>query len=116
MLRRLLIVCAVLALASSVAPAQPSVRIEPPTLQGPRALAEQTATSAVRNYLQSWQSLSAALKTTRIFSMRALPATPKPNLPMPFANRTRWAFALIMRTWRMMFRLSSILRRDYRLS
>jgi hypothetical protein len=61
MLRRHLIVCVVLALAASGAPAQPSVRIEPPTLQGPRPLAEQTATSAIRNYLQSWQNLSAAL-------------------------------------------------------
>jgi hypothetical protein len=61
MLRRLLILCAVLALAASVAPAQPSVRIEPATLHGPRPLADQTATSAIRNYIQSWQSLSAAL-------------------------------------------------------
>lgn len=61
MLRRLLILTAVLALAASVAYAQPAVRIEPATLHGPRALADQTATSAIHNYLQSWQSLSAAL-------------------------------------------------------
>ncbi len=61
MLRRILIVCAGLALAASMAAAQPSVRIEPATLQGPRALAEQTANSVIQDYLQSWRSLSLAL-------------------------------------------------------
>jgi hypothetical protein len=51
--------------ASHAAP-DANVRIEPPAdLQGPRILEEQTASAAIRNYLQSWQSLSAALEQNR---------------------------------------------------
>jgi hypothetical protein len=45
------------------AAAQPAVRIEPPAAQqGLRLLEEQTASAAIRDYLQSWQSLSAAFE------------------------------------------------------
>jgi hypothetical protein len=46
--------------------AQADVRIEPlADLQGPRVLEEQTASAAIRDYLQSWQGLSAALVQNR---------------------------------------------------
>jgi hypothetical protein len=52
--------------AATCATAQPDVRIEPPAnLQGPRALEAQTATAVVRDYLQSWRGMSAALEQNR---------------------------------------------------
>jgi hypothetical protein len=44
---------------------QSSVRIEPTTLQGPGHLLEQTQSAAIRDYLESWQSMSAALEQNR---------------------------------------------------
>ncbi|MHB8301992.1 MAG: hypothetical protein ACYDC6_04005 [Acidobacteriaceae bacterium] len=44
---------------------QPTVRVEPSNLQGPRTLQQQTATTVIRDYLQSWQSLRAALEQNR---------------------------------------------------
>lgn len=45
------------------AAAQPSVRIEPPAAQqGPRALEQQTASAAIKDYLQSWRSLNTAFE------------------------------------------------------
>jgi hypothetical protein len=42
------------------------VRIEPSAAQqGPRVLTEQTASAVIQDYLQSWQSLSAALEQNR---------------------------------------------------
>jgi hypothetical protein len=40
--------------------AQPGVRVEPADLEGTRNLQQQTASAAIRNYLESWQSLSSA--------------------------------------------------------
>jgi hypothetical protein len=42
-----------------------SVQIEPTTFEGPRPLAKQTETGVVRDYLEAWQSLSAALEQNR---------------------------------------------------
>ncbi|MGA7340302.1 MAG: hypothetical protein WBE72_18095 [Terracidiphilus sp.] len=55
-----LILCVTLAVATAVVPAQVVVRVEPAQLEGPRTLAEQTRTAAIRDYLESWQSLKAA--------------------------------------------------------
>jgi hypothetical protein len=53
------------ATANQVA-AQANVRIEPSAApQGPRVLEEQTASAAIRDYLQSWQTLGAALEQNR---------------------------------------------------
>jgi hypothetical protein len=65
MLKSALILCMVFAAASSIGSAQASVHVEPPNLQGPRPLPEQTATAAIRDYLQSWQSFKAALDQNR---------------------------------------------------
>ncbi len=65
MLKSLLILCTVFNTAPSFGAAQASVRVEPATLQGPRPLQEQTGTAAIRDYLQSWQSLRAALEQNR---------------------------------------------------
>ena len=45
--------------------AQPDVRVEPAHLQGPRQLADQTATAVVKDYIESWESLRAALEQNR---------------------------------------------------
>jgi hypothetical protein len=67
LLKQLFPALSVLAFATANhAAAQASVRIEPTVdLRGPRALEEQTASAAVLDYLQSWQSLSAALEQNR---------------------------------------------------
>jgi hypothetical protein len=50
---------------SAGAMAQAAVHVEPAHLQGPRILADQTATAVVKNYIESWQSLKAALEENR---------------------------------------------------
>lgn len=59
-----LVLSAFLAMAAAAA-AQPAVRVEPVKLDGPRPLADQTAKAAIRDYLESWQSMSAALDGNR---------------------------------------------------
>jgi hypothetical protein len=44
---------------------QATVRVEPTKLQGPRTLEKQTEAAVVRDYVKSWQSLSAALEQNR---------------------------------------------------
>jgi hypothetical protein len=61
-----LVTCAVFALTSSLRADQPTVRLEPPNLQGPRVLNDQTKTAVIRDYLQAWQSLRAALEQNRV--------------------------------------------------
>ena len=39
----------------------PSVQVDPPDLQGSRPLEKQTEAAVIRDYLQSWQSMAAAL-------------------------------------------------------
>ena len=60
-----LVMCAVFALTCSLRADQPTVRLEPPNLQGPRVLNEQTKTAVIRDYLQAWQSVRAALQQNR---------------------------------------------------
>ena len=40
---------------------EPSVRVEPPQLQGSRPVEKQTEAAVIRDYLQSWKALSGAL-------------------------------------------------------
>lgn len=71
MVRIVLLLCASLAAAPLLAGAQPEagaqpdVRVEPAHLQGPRQLADQTATAAIQNYIEAWKSLRAALEQNR---------------------------------------------------
>jgi len=70
MIRTLVMLCAALsastALASAqFAPDQGSILVEPSNVEGPRPLAKQTETAVVRDYLEAWQSLSAALGQNR---------------------------------------------------
>jgi hypothetical protein len=45
---------------------QATVRVEPSNLSGPRTLEKQTSTAIIRDYLQSWQSMRAALNQNRV--------------------------------------------------
>lgn len=65
MLRSVLVVCTCFAAVPLLAGAQAAVRVEPAHLQGPRPLAEQTATAVVKNYIEAWESLRAALEQNR---------------------------------------------------
>jgi hypothetical protein len=55
----------VFALTFSLRADQPTVRLEPTNLQGPRVLNDQTKAAVVRDYLQAWQSARAALEQNR---------------------------------------------------
>ncbi|MGB7188995.1 MAG: hypothetical protein WBD10_02555 [Acidobacteriaceae bacterium] len=44
---------------------QATVHVAPPDLHGPRPLATQTATAVVRDYMQSWSAMKAALEQNR---------------------------------------------------
>lgn len=61
----LVVAVCMLALPFALHAQQPSVRVEPTDLHGPRPLAQQTAESAVRDYLQSWKSMNAAMMQNR---------------------------------------------------
>jgi len=54
-----------LAATSLVGSAQAVVHVVPPNLQGPRQLPDQTAKAAIRDYLESWKSMSSALEQNR---------------------------------------------------
>jgi hypothetical protein len=41
---------------------QPEVRIEAPDSPGPRVMEDQTRTAVIRDYLQAWQTMSAAFR------------------------------------------------------
>ncbi len=65
MLKSLLVLCAVAVVAPQYGDAQAAVQVEPPNLQGPRVLEDQTAKAVVRDYLQAWQNLNVALGQNR---------------------------------------------------
>jgi hypothetical protein len=65
MLRSVVVLSTVLGAASAVATAQAAVHVEPAHLEGPRILADQTATAVVKNYIESWESLRTALEQNR---------------------------------------------------
>lgn len=65
MLKPFLIVLMGFSASATLAVAQASVHVTPPHLDGPRNLADQTATAVVKNYIESWQSLRAALSANR---------------------------------------------------
>jgi hypothetical protein len=57
--------CSILAMTFPLRADQPNVRVEPPKLQGPRQLSDQTQTAVVRDYLEAWQSVGEALQQNR---------------------------------------------------
>jgi hypothetical protein len=61
MIRRLLVMSFALTMQAAALADQPTVRVEPPQLQGSRPVEKQTETSVIRDYLQSWKSLQSAL-------------------------------------------------------
>ena len=61
MLRSLLMACTIVAAVPALCAAQGDVRVEPAHLQGPRPLQEQTQAAAIRDYLEAWRTVSAAL-------------------------------------------------------
>jgi hypothetical protein len=65
MLRRILALCGIVAAASNFGAAQVVVHVDATQLEAPRALAEQTRSAAIRDYLESWQTLGEALANNR---------------------------------------------------
>src|SRR5215467_9015740 len=60
-----LVICSVFAATLPLGASQPTVRVEPTNLQGPRDLNEQTRAAVVRGYLEAWESMAAALHQNR---------------------------------------------------
>lgn len=60
------VLCLCLAAGIRLANAQTSVQVDASKLEGPRVLAKQTERAAVRDYLQAWKSLSAAMNQNRV--------------------------------------------------
>jgi hypothetical protein len=52
----------VIASGTALCAGQADVRVEPTHLQSPRPLQEQTQSAAIRDYLQGWKTLTAALE------------------------------------------------------
>jgi hypothetical protein len=65
MMRGLLVFGLMLAASGAFAADQGTVQVEPAHLEGPRPLAKQTESAVVRDYLQAWQSLEAAMDQNR---------------------------------------------------
>jgi hypothetical protein len=66
MLRSVLALCAVALACLTTGSAQVAVHVTPPDVNGTRTLQEQTATGAVRDYVEAWQSFKTALEQNRI--------------------------------------------------
>lgn len=64
-LKSLIVLLSVAAMPLALWAGEASVQVEPPDVHGPRPLAERTATSAVRDYIQSWQAMKSALEQNR---------------------------------------------------
>jgi hypothetical protein len=60
-----LVLFSIVAMPGALLAAEPAVHVEPPNLHGPRQLQDQTATAVVQDYVESWQSLAAALRQNR---------------------------------------------------
>jgi hypothetical protein len=61
MKRAPIVISCALTLAVAAFASEPAIKVEPPQLQGSRALEKQTETSVVRDYLHSWKTLQTAL-------------------------------------------------------
>ena len=59
------IACALFGAISVSGSDQPAVRVEPTDSVGPRTLEKQTEIAVIRDYLQAWRGLSAALEQNR---------------------------------------------------
>lgn len=65
MIRGAVLLGVVLAASGALAADQGTVQVRPSNLEGPRPLAKQTESAVVRDYLQAWQSLGAAMDQNR---------------------------------------------------
>jgi len=65
MIKRMLVVGGALLMPASGLAGEPSIRVEPPKLQGSRPLEKQTEDSVIQNYLESWTTMQRALDQNR---------------------------------------------------
>lgn len=61
-MRRPFLPMMVLAITLPLQAQQPTVRVEPVSLNGPRVLNDQTKAAVIRDYLQAWRTMSTALE------------------------------------------------------
>lgn len=64
-IKTVLVLFSIAATPVALLAAQPVVHVEPPNLHGSRQLQDQTVSTVVRDYLESWQSLGTALRQNR---------------------------------------------------
>lgn len=68
---------------------QATVQIEPSDLHGPRPLQERTSSAAIRDYLESWKGMRAALEENRAGLLDAyFTGTARDNLATAIQNQT----------------------------
>lgn len=65
MMRSVVLIAVISATLPAFATDEPKVRVQPPALQGPRQLQDQTAKAVVQDYLDCWQSMNSALDQNR---------------------------------------------------
>lgn len=65
MLRTSLLLAATLCVSSALTAQEPSVRVEPLNLQGPRVLNDQTRNAVIKDYIEGWASLRKAMSDNR---------------------------------------------------
>ncbi|HEX3891114.1 MAG TPA: hypothetical protein VHW46_00960 [Terracidiphilus sp.] len=66
MLRNILLLSALGLGGFEAGSAQATVHVKSPDVSGTRALQEQTATAAIRNYLQAWEGFKSAFEQNRV--------------------------------------------------
>ena len=65
MIRHVLALSCALAMPAALCAQQPSVKVEPPHVQGSRPVEQLTEAAVVRDYLEGWQSFRAAMEQNR---------------------------------------------------
>lgn len=94
MTKLLMVAFSVLAATLPVRADQAAVRIEPTNLRGPRPLVKQTETAVIRDYLDAWKSVDAALGQNRADLLdRDFVGTAKDKLAGTIADQVKLGMA-----------------------
>ena len=91
---RLLVVCSILAVTVPMHADQAAIQIEPTNLHGPRPLVKQTEMAVIRDYLEAWKSVDAALGQNRPDLLdRDFVGTAKEKLTLTIADQAKLGLA-----------------------
>ncbi len=94
MRKLLIVVVSILAATLPMRADQATVQLEPTNLHGPRPLVKQTETAVIRDYLEAWKSVDAALGQNRPDLLdRDFVGTAKEKLTSTIADQTKLGIA-----------------------